>query len=205
MTDATYRVYVWGMAMKGGNRVIERRRFKTEGGARRFAERRSTDTGKATITTPSIDDPIGHPIAYYRDGHEVATDTTPTTKTTEDTTMSKTTDKKPTATPAATPTKPKAKAAAIKTWADVLEASDGAIAKAYADRKAKPLKVDIDAILKDARSKSETARYDTAYLRFLAGMTGSVPSNPTSSGIASSDDRSKRRAAIRKTVAKAAS
>lgn len=206
MSEHTFRVYVWGLAMKGGNRVIERRRFKTEGGARRFAERRSRDTGKATITTPSIDDPIGRPFAYYRDGAEIDTPTT-TTTTTEDTTMSKPADKKPAAKKQQA-AKPAAKKAAapvkIRTLDDVLAASDGQIAKAFADRRAKPLKVDHDAILKAAKSTAKTARYDAAYLRFLVGMTGSVPSNPTSTGIPSSDDRAKRRAAIRKALAASA-
>lgn len=208
MSEHIYRVYVWGMAMKGGNRVIETRRFKTEGGARRFAERRSIDTGKTTITTPTIDDPIGKPVAYYRDGAEIDTPaTTTTTTTTEDTTMSKPADKKPAAKkPQAA--KPAAKKPAapvkIKTLDDVLAASDGQIAKAFADRRAKPLKVDHDAILKAAKSTDKTARYDAAYLRFLVGMTGSVPSNPKSTGIASGDDRAKRRAAIRKALAASA-
>jgi hypothetical protein len=199
----TYRVYVWGMAMKGGNRVIERRNFKTEGGARRFAERRSTETGKATITTPGPDDPIGHPLAYYREGRSFDPDQTTTTITTEDTTMSKDTAKKPAAKKqAATPAaKPKAKAAPIKTWADVLTATDGQVAKAFSDRRAKPLVIDADKILKAAKSTKGTARYDSAYLRFLAGHTGSVPSNPTSTGIESGEARTKRRAAIRKALA----
>lgn len=208
----TYRVYVWGMAMKGGNRVIERRNFKTEGGARRFAERRSTETGKATITTPSPDDPIGHPLAYYREGRSFDPDQTTTTITTEDTTMSKSTDKKPAAKkptaekPAAAPApaaKPKAKPAPIKTWADVLAATDGQVAKAFGDRRAKPLTIDADAILTAAKSTKGTQRYDAAYLRFLAGHTGSVPSNPTSTGIESGEARTKRRAAIRKALATA--
>lgn len=200
----TYRVYVWGMAMKGGNRVIERRNFKTEGGARRFAERRSTETGKATITTPGPDDPIGHPLAYYREGRSFDPDQTTTTITTEDTTMSKDTAKKPAAKkqtaekPAA---KPKAKPAPIKTWDDVLAASDGQVAKAFADRRNKPLVVDMDAVLKAAKGTKGTARYDAAYVRFLAGHTGSVPSNPQSTGIESTDARAKRRAAIRKALA----
>lgn len=99
---------------------------------------------------------------------------------------------------------PAVKRSSIKTWADVLDLADGQIRHAHRDGR-KQLKLADDTyenVLAAAKSTAKTKRYDGAYLRFLAGRAGSFPSNPTSTGGLTGEERTARRAAIRKAAAK---
>ena len=196
-SPTTYRIHVWGVAVKGGHRVVKRHTLTTESGARRYAERHSAGT-RVTITTPTDGDPIGPPLAYYANGVEIDTPAT-TITTPEDTTM---TAKKPTQKAAQKPAAPKAaKPTKITSWAKALDANDTDHARAYKDGR-KPLTIDTAAVLKAAKSTKATTKYDTAYVRFLAGEIGYVPSKPDNTGGVGPGDRIARRAAIRAALAK---
>lgn len=196
----TYRIHVWGVAVKGGHRVVKRHDLTTEAGARRYAARHSLND-RATIMLPTDDDPIGKPLAYYQYGVEIDTPaTTPTTKDTTMTAAKKPAAKKPAAKKAAAPaTKP----TKITTWAAALDASDTDHARAYKDGR-KPLTIDTAAVLKAAKSTKATTKYDTAYVRFLSGETGYVPSKPDNTGGVAAGDRVARKVAVRKAIAKVA-
>lgn len=89
----------------------------------------------------------------------------------------------------------------IKAWNDVLPLTDRQIQLAHKDGRT-PLTFNEEGIRRAAKTTDATQRYDMAYLRFLAGLAGSVPSNPTSTGLPSGEDRANRRAAIRKAIEK---
>jgi hypothetical protein len=197
VTDTAFIVCRW--AHSNGFRIVERRAFKTEWGARRFATEHSQGkTGQCTICLPPEPGSTyttGTQVADYRNGIDRMADTEEPNPTSNGDTMSKDTKKPTTKKPVAKKAAPSPEAVA-DTGTPVAKASSK---KAPATPSL--LKIDADAVLEAAKSTDKTRRYDAAYLRFLTGLVRSCPSNPTSTGIASTDARNKRRAAIRKAVA----
>lgn len=208
-TTPVARIIVWGTKPnggKGGVRILTKKDYEKPGSARNAAAKQSQKDGVHYVELKI--DGVGE--YRYEKGavvrkDEVGTPAPAAAPKAAAATKTATTKKAPATKPAAAPApKPTAtKAAKVTSWAQVIDLTDGALAKAYKDGR-KELTIDADAVLKAAKSKDATQRYDLAYLRFLSGKAGSFPSNPTSTGIAAGADRTARRDAIRKAVAKVA-
>jgi hypothetical protein len=168
MNQPRFRVHVWGF--RDGLRIVERRDFITEKGARRFAAITRPPPGYATITTIDDDGGIGSTFAEYRNGIDTRNPSIQHDEEHDDMTAKQDTGTNPDAKPKKSTGKQstEARAAAMKRSKKAIDVRT-ALAMPDADLRLVP--VDERPALPDGiKMPKDPSGYADAYLRFITGL-----------------------------------